>query len=76
MWEYIVVWIALLIVGIAIAPKAKQSTPAPGSPEGIATAEAGRPIPVLFGTRLIQSPNVVWWGDVGMKPIKTKSGKK
>jgi hypothetical protein len=76
MWVQIAIWVAILIVGIALAPKPKVQTPAPGEPEGIATAEAGAPIAVLFGTRLIATPNVVWWGDVATKPIKTKAGKK
>ena len=40
------------------------------------TAEEGREIPVLFGTRYISSTNVVWYGDVRTVAIKQKSGKK
>jgi hypothetical protein len=76
MWVQIAIWIAILIIGVAIAPKPKSSTPTPGEPDGIATAEAGKAIPVLFGTRLIQAPNVVWWGDVATNPIQSSSGKK
>ena len=28
------------------------------------TADEGRPIAVLFGTRRIKGPNVIWYGDI------------
>lgn len=76
MWEYIALWVVTIIVGIALAPKNKVPTQAPGELGGIATAEAGKTIPVVFGTRIIQQPNVVWWGDLGIVPITKKGGKK
>lgn len=33
------------------------------------TADQGRPIPVVFGTCLIKSPNIVWYGDLVVVPI-------
>lgn len=43
-----------------------QKPPAPPVPTpeqlaGMPTAEQGKPIPVLFGTRMINQPNVVWY---------------
>lgn len=43
-----------------------QSAPEPPTPDpdqldGMPTAEQGKPIPVLFGTRIISQPNVVWY---------------
>jgi hypothetical protein len=35
------------------------------------TAEEGRVIPVVFGTVLIKGPNVVWYGDLKAKPMKS-----
>jgi hypothetical protein len=40
------------------------------------TAEEGREIPVLFGTRDIKGPNVVWYGDLKTTAVKKKGGKK
>ncbi len=34
------------------------------------TAEEGRPIAVLFGTKKIKGPNVVWYGDIKTQAIK------
>lgn len=39
------------------------------------TASAGKDIPVVFGSRWVNSPNVVWYGDVRTRPIRTDSGK-
>ena len=40
------------------------------------TAEEGREIPVLFGTRDVKGPNVVWYGDFAAVAVKKKGGKK
>lgn len=42
--------------------------PAPNAVGGIPTAEEGRPIPVVFGTRILSQPNVVWWGNTHNTP--------
>lgn len=34
------------------------------------TAEEGRKIPKLFGTRLIKDANVVWYGDVKTEAVQ------
>ena len=34
------------------------------------TAEEGSSVPVLFGTKRIKNPNVVWWGDLKATAIK------
>jgi len=76
MWWLVAVFVVSLAVAIAFAPK-PQSTPPPGLNEIQApTAEDGREIPVLFGTRIMLAPNVVWWGHVRLVPIKKKGGKK
>lgn len=72
------VYLAFLVTALAISysltPK-PQSAPPPGIGEVEApTAEVGREIPVLFGTRDIDGPNVVWYGDVMTIPIKSSGG--
>jgi len=75
MWQYVVVWVVAMVVSRALAPK--PQTPAPGDiGSNIPLADAGREIPVLFGTRIIGQPNVVWWGDVKTTPIYSEGGKK
>lgn len=76
MWWYIAAMVVMVIASYALAPKA-QTEPPPGIGEIKApTAEEGREIPVLFGTRNIKSPNVVWYGDIRTVAIKKKGGKK
>jgi len=75
-WE-----IALFIFNLALSYYLR-----PDGPEGpkaasldeieAPTAEAGRPIPVLWGRRQIKAPNCIWYGDLRTEPIKSKGGKK
>lgn len=75
MWMYIIVFIISLVVCLAMAPKIAQPKLASLSDMTVPTAEPGRPIGVIFGTRLCQAPNVVWYGDLRYKAVKTSSGK-
>jgi len=76
------VWvqIALFVVSLAVS---YYLQPTPDSPKAASladfsapTADETRPIPVLFGTRWIKGPNVVWFGDLRTRAIKKKGGKK
>lgn len=60
--------IALLVV--ASIPKPQSQPPAEFSAITAPTAEEGRAIPVLFGTRVISGPNVVWYGDMRTSEIR------
>jgi hypothetical protein len=75
MWWYVAAFVVALVVSYALAPKPKVSIPAIGEIKA-PTAEEGREIPVLFGTREIKGPNVVWYGDKKVVPIRKKGGKK
>lgn len=76
----ILVQIALLIVSAlityALTPKPPSPRPASLTDFDIPTAEEGRPIPVVFGTAWVTGPNVLWYGDLGIAPIKASGGKK
>lgn len=63
-----------LLFAAAMQPQQKTPGMKPGQIE-ITTAEVGREIPVLFGTRILKGSNIVWWGDKKVKAIKVKSGK-
>ena len=63
------------VASTMLAPKPAVPKPANFSELEVPTAETGKPIPVVFGTYIIQSPNVVWYGDLAYAPIKTKGGK-
>lgn len=71
----IVQFVVIYAISSLLTPKPKP--PAPGNiSDSVPAAEAGREIPVLFGTRIIGQPNVVWWGHLRTVAIKSKSGKK
>lgn len=76
MWWYIAVFIVALVVSYAMAPKPQSQPPAGLGDVKAPTAEEGREIPVLFGTRDLEGPNVVWYGHLKTVAIKKKGGKK
>lgn len=76
MWFAVALFVASIVISLALVPK-PQATKPPGMNEIQApTAEVGRSIPVLFGTRDLGGPNVTWYGDIKLVPIKSKGGKK
>jgi len=76
MWPFIAKFVISIALSYFLSPKPQSQKP-PGIGEiSTPTAEEGREIPVLFGTRIIKSPNVVWYGDIKIKAIRKKGGKK
>jgi hypothetical protein len=76
MFWFIVVFALAMVVSYALMPKPESRPPAGLGDFNVPTAEVGREIPVLFGTRELKGPNVVWYGDLRVVPIKKKGGKK
>lgn len=75
-WIAAIIFVVALVVSIAMMPKPESQPPAGLGDIKAPTAEEGREIPVLFGTRDIEGPNVVWYGDLLAVAIKKKGGKK
>lgn len=76
-WIYAAVFVAALVIGYKMAvPKAQSAPPAGLGDFSLPTAEDGREIPVLFGTKDITGPNVVWYGDFYAVAVRKKGGKK
>ena len=71
----LIIGIVINVIGYMLMPKPKQ--PKPPSVEDLEdpTAEAGRPIPVIFGSITVSGTNIIYYGD---KSIKTREvgGKK
>jgi len=76
MWWYVALWVASFAVTYALMPKPQNAKPAGFEDIKAPTAEIGREIPVLFGRRRLTGPNVVWYGDLKVEPIKSSGGKK
>jgi hypothetical protein len=79
-WWVTALWVvAKVALSLAIAYALRPSTDTPDGrgPAGldqfqVPTAQVGRAIPVLFGTKELKGPNVVWYGDFKTKPVKEK----
>lgn len=76
MWWYLVVFALALVVSYSMVPKPESRPPAGLGDFQVPTAEVGREIPVLFGRRKLEGPNVVWYGHLRTVAIKKKGGKK
>ena len=75
-WVYAIVFIVALVVSYTMMLKPEICFPAGLDEIQAFTVEVGREIPVLFGTRKMEGPNVVWYGDLRTVPVKKKGGKK
>lgn len=70
MWFFVAVFIVALVVAYAMMPKPQNSKPQGLEDVTAPTAEEGREISVLFGTRVIDGGNLVWYGDFSAKAIR------
>jgi len=73
MWWQVAFYIFMAVLSYYMRPK--PPSPDDALPAGLSgidfpTAEAGREIPVVFGSRWVKGPNVVWYGDLRTTPIK------
>ena len=77
---HIVWFVASIALSYIMQRQVRKKTPTmqPSSLDQIdfPTAEVGRAIPVVFGTRWLKSPNVVWYGNLKTTPIMSKGGGK
>lgn len=76
MWQFIAILVIAVVAAYALRPKPETQPPAGLGEIEAPTAEEGREIPVLFGTRDIKGPNVVWFGHLKTVAIRKKGGKK
>lgn len=77
-WLEIIYYIVVLAMAVySYVASSKQNKPQALTLDDIKppVAEEGKSIPVLFGTRDVHGANVVWYGDLRTKAIKTDSGK-
>ena len=62
-WLGLIISVVLNVISYLLTPKPKQSRPTFTTDMENPTAEAGRPLPVIFGTVMLKSPNVLWYGE-------------
>lgn len=63
----LLVGIVLMVLAFAIMPKPKPAQPEASRDLDNPTAEAGRPIPVVFGTLYVKGGNVIDYMDKGKR---------
>ncbi len=62
--------VAIALIAYAFMPRPKSTTPDMSRDLELPTAEAGRPVPVVFGTGTIKSPNCLWYGESSTSEIE------
>lgn len=62
-WLLIVAAIALTVINYLLTPKPKAPKPDATTDLEDPVTEAGKPVPVPFGTITIKGLNVLWYGD-------------
>lgn len=60
---WLIIGIGLQIVGYLLMPKPKTPKPPAATDLENPTAEAGRPVVVVFGTLTIYGTNILWYGE-------------
>jgi hypothetical protein len=73
-WLTFFLFVGFTAISELLRPKPKFGAPAASGigDFNIPTAEEGRPIPIVFGTCRIAGPNIVWYGDLLVRPIRKK----
>jgi hypothetical protein len=51
------------VIAYLLTPKPKKTKPEAAKDLEDPTADAGRPIPVVFGTVTVKGLNILWFGD-------------
>lgn len=68
----IAIAVAMTILSYVLTPKPKGPKPEAVQEAENPTAEAGRPIPVLFGTKIVKEVNVLGFWDKSSRQFKIK----
>lgn len=70
MWWFVAVFVVGLILAVSARPKSNSQPPSGLADVSAPTVEEGIPVAVLFGTRVLEGSNCVWYGDLSSNPIK------
>lgn len=65
-----------MLISYALRPKPEIPDPATMSDFDVPTASEGDIIPVVFGEEMIDSSNVIYYGDLATSEIESEGGKK
>lgn len=65
----LIIALVLMVISYLLTPQPKMETPAVKDMEG-PTAEAGKPLPVVFGTMTVKGLNALWYGDKKWRKVE------
>lgn len=68
----LLVSLALNVVAYLLTPKPKAPKPDAAKQSEVPTADAGKPVPVVFGTVTVSALNVLHYGDQTMREYQVK----
>lgn len=71
-FKQLLVGLALMVIAFLIMPMPKKEKPPESRDLDNPTAEAGRPIPVVFGTLYVKGGNVIDYMDKGKRDLEVK----
>lgn len=72
-WLIIVAAVASVAISLLLAPKIKAPKPEAAKDLEDPVAEAGKPVPVVFGTVTVKGLNLLWYGDKTQRTSKVKA---
>lgn len=72
-WTLLAVAALSVALNLIFAPRPKAPQPDSTQDLELPTAEAGRPIPVVFGTVRIKGLNILWYGEKSSRQSKVKA---
>ena len=68
----LIIAIVMQVVSYALTPRPKQPKPEAARDLEAPVAEAGKPMPVVFGTVTVKGLNVLWYGDKAVREYDVK----
>ena len=68
----VAIGLAIGVVGYLLTPQPKRAKPPEARDLEAPTADAGRPIPVVFGTLDVRGPNILWYGELDTYQYETE----
>lgn len=71
----LLIQLVTMAISYALTPKPETKPPAALEDFKVPSAEEGKELGVVFGTVWIESPNVVWYGNLKAVPIKARDKK-
>jgi len=74
-------WVIQILIAIAISVAAQLILPKPKGPKTESAkdlenpvAEAGKPMPRVWGTLTVKGINLLWYGDKNVREFEVKTG--